>query len=261
MSESTKITDSCIHQDTGPSCSFRGTVGDLSHAHYHDILVRAINKGYCLSPVPTHPIDPKSMQLILRHDVDALPERSLHIAQIEAVLGARATYYIRIAANEYNPMSPTLLFLFEKIKRLGHDLGLHCESLDVASALNRDPIEVLNQHLEMFQKIFGPSSTISSHNDQTPLNNLRFLETSKATLCLKAQGLMEAYSSELGLFEHARYVTDSHPWYWRSFKAGQEMAKRLCLCDQLEMDDKIGAIYFLTHPHLWYAEHFQIRLD
>lgn len=64
--------------------------------------------------------------IILRHDVDKLPQNALRFAQIEHELGIKGTYYFRIVPESFEPK------IIEKITSLGHEIGYHYEDVDLA---------------------------------------------------------------------------------------------------------------------------------
>ena len=64
-------------------------------------------------------------QVFLRHDIDLCLSRAHDMAQIEKELGVHSTYYIMTRGAFYNIFSPASIELIEKIKNLGHDIGLH----------------------------------------------------------------------------------------------------------------------------------------
>jgi hypothetical protein len=61
--------------------------------------------------------------IILRHDVDRLPGNSLKVAELEAAMGIRSTYYFRIVPESLNTE------VLKKIAAMGHEIGYHYESL------------------------------------------------------------------------------------------------------------------------------------
>ena len=61
----------------------------------------------------------------LRHDVDRLPGNALQMAQLEADLGIRGTYYFRIVPESFDPQ------IIEQIAELGHEVGYHYEDVDL----------------------------------------------------------------------------------------------------------------------------------
>ncbi len=64
-------------------------------------------------------------RIILRHDVDRLPENSLRLAQLEHDLGIRGSYYLRIVPESYDRK------IMSEIAELGHEIGYHYEDVDL----------------------------------------------------------------------------------------------------------------------------------
>lgn len=94
--------------------------------------------------------------VVLRHDVDKRPLRSLAMARVEAALGVRATYYFRCLSNSEQPS------VIRNIAALGHEVGYHYEDV----ALCRGNIAEAKAHfaecLEYF-RTFYPVATICMH--------------------------------------------------------------------------------------------------
>ena len=65
--------------------------------------------------------------LILRHDVDKLPQNSLRTAEIEHALGIRATYYFRVYPKQADEQP-----YIRNIAALGHEVGYHYEDMSIA---------------------------------------------------------------------------------------------------------------------------------
>jgi hypothetical protein len=85
--------------------------------------------------------------IILRHDVDKLPENSLRFAQMQHALGIKGSYYFRIVPESFNPE------IIVKIAKLGHEIGYHYEDVDLAAKLLRSQkSEVRSQESVIFEK-------------------------------------------------------------------------------------------------------------
>ena len=65
--------------------------------------------------------------LILRHDVDRLPQNSLRTAEIEHALGVQATYYFRVYPKQADEQH-----YIRSIAALGHEVGYHYEDMSIA---------------------------------------------------------------------------------------------------------------------------------
>ena len=63
--------------------------------------------------------------VVLRHDVDRLPQNALKLAQIENVIDVKGSYYFRVVPASYD------LEIMNKIAGLGHEIGYHYEDVDL----------------------------------------------------------------------------------------------------------------------------------
>lgn len=70
----------------------------------------------------------KSSIIILRHDVDRLPNNALKMAHLEKSLGIKGTYYFRVVPESYE------LDIMNQIAELGHEIGYHYEDVDIAAS-------------------------------------------------------------------------------------------------------------------------------
>ena len=98
-----------------PRCPF-----DLSH--YRVLLTAAEAGGYrpALFAGP-----PQAGDLFLRHDVDLSLEAAITMAEVEAELGVRATYFLMTESVFYNLASPSGRDTLARLRELGHAVGLH----------------------------------------------------------------------------------------------------------------------------------------
>jgi hypothetical protein len=97
------------------SCTF-----DL--AHYRELLEAAVAGGYRFAFFDR---EPQPGDLLLRHDVDLSLEAAVGIAELEAEAGAQATYFVMFRSEFYNLASPAGERALERLRELGHRVGLH----------------------------------------------------------------------------------------------------------------------------------------
>jgi hypothetical protein len=97
------------------SCSF-----DLDH--YRELLDAIEAGGYRLAFFD-HP--PLSREVQLRHDVDMSLEAALTMAELEADRDAHATYFLMRESEFYNLEAPSGRRVLERLRELGHRVGLH----------------------------------------------------------------------------------------------------------------------------------------
>ncbi|WP_025641284.1 polysaccharide deacetylase family protein [Schnuerera ultunensis] len=63
--------------------------------------------------------------LLLRHDIDQSPEKSLTLAEIEKKHGVKSTYFIWLTSPFYNIFENHYSKILYEIMSLGHQIGLH----------------------------------------------------------------------------------------------------------------------------------------
>jgi hypothetical protein len=112
------------------SCSF-----DLPH--YRELIEAAKAGGYRFVSFDA---GPDSGDLLLRHDVDLSLEAALAMAELEAELEAPATYLVMTGSEFYNLEAPSAQEAIERLRRLGHRVGLHAVYPDATPDSRLDPV-------------------------------------------------------------------------------------------------------------------------
>lgn len=101
----------------------------------------------------------------IRHDVDLRPEYSLRIAQVEASLGIKATYYFR----EMHFVSHATII--KAISALGHAIGYHYENLTTCRGNVEDAYKDFRTNLEKLRHL-APVKTACAHGSpKSPWNS------------------------------------------------------------------------------------------
>jgi hypothetical protein len=90
--------------------------------HYRELLEAAKQGGYRSGFFEE---GPESGLLILRHDVDLALEAALELAELEAEAGVHATYFLMTESVFYNLASSEGREALERLRSLGHRVGLH----------------------------------------------------------------------------------------------------------------------------------------
>jgi len=139
---------------------------DFTLSTYRDLLHALKKAGYHFSTFENYcRIRQENGELeykfvILRHDVDLLPENSLRTAKIEAELGILASYYFRIVPESNQPE------IIRQIAALGHEIGYHYEDLSLTHGDTEKAIKHFEQSLAYFRQ-FYPVTTICMHGAPT----------------------------------------------------------------------------------------------
>jgi hypothetical protein len=90
--------------------------------HYRELLQAARAGGYRWAAFDR---EPRDGDLILRHDVDLSLDAALRLAELEAEEGATATYFLMTESVFYNLASTEGVAAVERLRALGHRIGLH----------------------------------------------------------------------------------------------------------------------------------------
>jgi hypothetical protein len=90
--------------------------------HYEELLEAARAGGYRFAHFGEAPA---TGDLLLRHDVDLSLDAALRMAEVEARAEATATYFLMTESVFYNLASPEGVAAIDRLRRLGHRLGLH----------------------------------------------------------------------------------------------------------------------------------------
>lgn len=129
---------------------------DFTVEIYKELLVALQNGPYAFQTFEEHVICPWENAIILRHDVDLLPENSLEFARIQNELGIRGTYYFRAVPESWSEP------IIREIAGLGHEIGYHYECLTTCKGDLDLAMEDFKKNLNELRKL-APVSTICMH--------------------------------------------------------------------------------------------------
>jgi len=94
---------------------------------YQNLLSILKNHGFSFQSFQEFLEKSADRALILRHDVDRLPQNALKIAQIEKELGVQSIFYFRIVNYVFEPD------LIRQISNFGHEIGYHYEDVSLVT--------------------------------------------------------------------------------------------------------------------------------
>ena len=103
--------------------------------------------------------------LVLRHDVDLLPENSLRTARIEAEKGVFGIYYFRAVPESWNEE------IIQKIAILGHEVGYHYESLTTCGGDLDNAYEDFCRNLEKLRMLVSVKSICMHGSPHSPYDS------------------------------------------------------------------------------------------
>ncbi|MBC8180181.1 hypothetical protein H8E88_03570 [candidate division KSB1 bacterium] len=135
---------------------------DFSLHIYTNLLLALLDKAYTFQPFGEFIESQKNKTIVMRHDVDRIPNNSLETANIENELGIKGTYYFRAVPESYDEK------IIKQIADLGHEIGYHYESLSTCGGDLRLAIDDFRFNLKKLREIC-PVKTICMHG--SPLSN------------------------------------------------------------------------------------------
>jgi hypothetical protein len=213
--------------------------------HYEESLKLAKRKGYSFSTLCDFDANKKNKFLVLlRHDLDnPQVHKALDFAQIESKLGIKATYFVRVHSDGYNPFGFKTYSILRQILALGHEIGLHYEHLDFCAITNENPAKIIAKEKSLLELIFDIRiKGIAGHISFTDVHNWDFWKEHD----YKKFGFdYDAYEDKF--MDGALYIDDS----LGKWKEGK------CICQYIER--KVPRLYILTHPFYWYHKAFHLE--
>lgn len=117
---------------------------DFTVKKYKELLNALIDQEYAFQTFDEYLRSPQKKVVMLRHDVDDLPENSLRFAKIQHELGIKGVYYFRDVPQSWD------VSIIKEIDALGHEVGYHYETMDTA---NGDIDMAWNQFQETLENL------------------------------------------------------------------------------------------------------------
>ena len=133
----------------------------FSPAAFKGILTRGLGLGYRILPFRDFEAPTASPVLLLRHDLDGPLAGARLLADIEAEVGVKATYFVQTAGDFYNLLSAKSRSFLRHLVALGHEIGLHYEASRYAGS---DGEASLRGDLRLLEELTGvPVQSASQH--------------------------------------------------------------------------------------------------
>ena len=142
---------------------------DFTIKHYKQLLLNLQRAGfsfqrydeYCERKIE----DIGNLIIILRHDVDKLPDNSLRFAQKQAEKVIKGTFYFRIHPHSYNEK------VIKEIADLGHEVGYHYETMDIANGDVDKAWDLFQWDLDKFRKLVDVKTICMHGSPQSKYDN------------------------------------------------------------------------------------------
>ena len=129
---------------------------DFTLSQYQQLLNALQNQCYSFQRFAVYVRSPKPNTIILRHDVDKLPQNSLRFARIQARIGIKGTYYFRAVPESWDED------VIKEIEALGHEVGYHYENMDICNGNIDKAWDDFRYNLDKLRKLVSVN-TICMH--------------------------------------------------------------------------------------------------
>jgi hypothetical protein len=195
------------------------------------------------------------LTLVNRVDIDLSVRKSERLCEIFARLGIKATFFVRLHADEYNPFSFENYRILKLLVDSGHEIGYHSEIVDQSQIWGEDAADCLRRDIDVLNRMLGVRiEGVASHGGMTGANNLEFWKGRSAAefgLLYEGYDKLPTYN----LFDESFYVSDSEWTRWKCYEKGR-----------LRADDRRGPaehardrhplMHLLIHPDTYFDRHF-----
>lgn len=200
---------------------------DFSTDHYREIVETIQRSHRTLSFADVHELGDALFDIerfvIMRHDVELSVPAAVRLAEIDASVGIRSTFFF-LQTSDYNPFEEEEARGIRRILDLGHDIGLHYDA-PVLERLKVDAEVVVRAQIALFEAFFD--TTIFAMSSHMPM---------RSGLTLTVPGVIDAY--EPRFMVDMKYLSDSTQ-QWREG----------VVTDNLSRYDRI---HLLTHEYIWH---------
>lgn len=129
---------------------------DFTVILYRDLLRVLLSKSFEFQTFNDFLANPALRSIVLRHDVDLLPQNSLAFARIQNKMGIKGVYYFRAVPESWDEN------IIREIADMGHEIGYHYECLTTCRGDVEAGIKDFEKNLSALRQL-APVSTICMH--------------------------------------------------------------------------------------------------
>lgn len=200
----------------------------FTYEAYRDLLSLLRKQGYAFETYHTWQEIPRCV--ILRHDIDTCLSQAVKLAEVEAEEGVQSTWFVLLRTDFYNVFSRSGREALDRIRSLGHEIGLHFDEASYVPALT--PEELPGRAVK--------EAELLSALLETPITTVSMHRPSKATLeaDYHIPGLVNSYGKTF--FHDFKYLSDSRR-RWRE------------PVEEIIRSGEHDRLHILTHA-FWYHE-------
>ena len=167
--------------------------------------------------------------LILRHDIDASPEKAFEIAKMEHAIGLHSSFFALFSSNLYNLLEKENIGYLRQISRMGHEIGLHYD-LEQYNYYKAPIEDTLRREIKILENLVGKKVCSICRHNSSLYSEDPFIEF---------EDLLNAYNPRF--FNDIFYMSDScRAWNINSLRT--------------LVENHPPKVQLLIHPFLWTDE-------
>lgn len=202
-------------------------IDDFTESNYERLVDIAKERYRFIFFDEKTPIEP---HVIWRHDVDFSIHRALRLAEIEAKLGVKSTYFLLLHSEMYNVLEKRCYIKILEIEKLGHQLGLHFDQSFYQIQSQQELIDKVSFEKALLENLLNVKIRAISFHNPVFDSGLNIKQE-------KIADLINTYGARI--YDNYKYVSDSNG-YWR-FDRLEDVLK----------DSTYNRLQVLTHPEWW----------
>ena len=170
---------------------------NFTYASYRGLLSLLREEGYAVRGYHDYGDAPRCV--IFRHDIDICLDQAVKLAELEAEEGVSATYFVLLRTDLYNAFSKAGKEALDRIRSLGHEIGLHFDEASYVPALDPDGV---------VQNIIKECGLLSALLE-TRVSSVSMHRPSEMTLeaDYRIPGIVNSYGKTF--FREFKYLSDS----------------------------------------------------
>jgi hypothetical protein len=165
--------------------------------------------------------------ILLRHDIDYSLKHAYEVAQLEANLGVKSTYFLLFSSPFYNMLDEENISLAKEIAKLGHEIGLHYDVTVMLKGNSSNPRAIFDAEINLLSNLIDhPIKSVAMHNPSISGKDI-----------FRDSEFINTYNDQF--VKDMAYFSDSC------------MAWRNNFVEHLEQDNFPQKLQLLIHPILW----------
>ena len=228
---------------------------DFTIDQYQKLITTIQSEGFAFQTFDEFLKSPGEKVVILRHDVDLLPNNSLKFAKIQAEIGAKGTYYFRAVPESWDEK------VIKEISGLGHEIGYHYETMDTANGNIDKAWDQFRFHLEALRKLVEVSTICMHGSPRSRFDNKEIWNKYDYTsLGLIGEPYYDVDFNKVFYLTDTGRMWDGHKVSVRdkvntSFTESYHSTSQII--EALKMNQLPNQIMFTFHPQRWHNDFFK----